>query len=104
MKRVIFLPDSLNKNKYVLKKEYEGHGIYQHWTPTGYPVHNEWAIVRESDGLTIRIQSYNELCYDEVLDAIDSYNETGKYGIKVIRTLKGLEHNYWEMHRTGDMI
>lgn len=104
MKRVIYLPDSLNKNKYVLKEMYEGHGVYRHFTPSGYPVHQEWAIVRESDGFTIVIESYNDMCYDEVLDAIDSYNETGKYAIKVLQTLKGVEHGYWNMHRTGDWI
>lgn len=101
MKRVIYLPDDLNNNKYVLKEEYEGHGIYQHKCPAGWLVHQDWAIVRESDGFTIMIPSYNDMCKEEVLDAIDYYNDDKKYGIKVIKTLKGVENGYVVMHNSG---
>lgn len=102
MKRVIYLPDTLNENKHVLKTVYEGHGVYQRVTPSGYPVHQEWAIVRESDGLTIVTESYNNLDYADMLDAIDTYNETGKYGFICCITQKGMEHNYYNVHRGGN--
>lgn len=103
MKRVIYLPDTLNENKHMLKEVYEGHGVYRRYTPSGYPVHQEWAIVRLSDGLTIVTESYNHLDYEDLLDAIDSYNATGKYGFKVIQTAKGLEHHYYNVHRGGEV-
>lgn len=104
MKRVIYLPDELNKNKYVLKETYLGHGIYRHMCPSGYYVHQEWAIVREKDNFTVMIQSYNNMCYEEILDAIDTYNEIGKYGLKALTTKKGLEHGYMTMHNAGKEI
>lgn len=103
MKRVIYLPDELNKNKHVLKEVYEGHGVYRHFTPSGYPVHQEWAIVRESDGFTIVTESYNSLDYEDMLDAIDSYKETGKYGLTCLQTHKGREHGYYNVHRGGNL-
>ena len=102
MKRVIYLPDELNNNKYVLKTEYEGHGIYEEVCPTGWRVHQSWTIVRSNDNFTIMIESYNNMCYDELLDSIDNYNETGFYDLKLIRTKKSLEHGYWVMHRSGE--
>ncbi len=100
MKRVIYLPDELNDNKFKLKAEYRGHGVYQRCTPSGYPVHQDWAVVRE-DGFTFAIQSYNNICYYEVLDAIDNYGVNKKYGFKVIQTEKGLEHGYYTVHPSG---
>lgn len=104
MKRVIYLPDELNENKYVLKKEYGGHGLYQRYTPSGYPVHQEWAVVRESDRFQFVIESYNNICDDEVLDAIDNYLDNGKYGFKVLQTAKGKEFNYLTVHRCGKKV
>lgn len=101
MKRIIYLPDELNRNKYVLKETYAGHGIYENVCPAGWRVHQSWAIVREKDNFTIMIQSYNNMCYEELLDSIDNYNETGKYDLKLIRTKKSLEHDYWVMHNSG---
>ena len=104
MKRVIYLPDDLNENKYVLKKEYEEHGLYQRYTPSGYPVHQEWAVVRESDGFQFVIESYNNICDDEVLDAIDNYYDSNKYGFKVLQTKMGARYNYWTVHRSGKKV
>ena len=103
MKRVIYLEDTLNNNKYVLKTTYDGHGIYQRCTPSGYPVHQDWAVQRE-DGFTFTIQSYNNICYYEVLDAIDNYAVNKKYGLKAIQTEKGLEHGYYTVHPSGKEI
>lgn len=104
MKRIIYLPDQLNKNKFKLKEDYRGHGIYQEMTPSGYIVHQEYAVVRYDDNFTFRIESYNSICYDEVLDAIDQYLDTGKYGFNVVQTAKGIEHNYWTVHRCGEKV
>lgn len=101
MKRLIYLPDTLQKRKYVLKNEYEGHGIYEEVCPAGWKVHQSWAIMNEKKGFSIMIQSYNRLCYEELLDAIDNYNETGKYGLKLITTAEGLDNNYRVMHPSG---
>lgn len=106
MKRVIYLQDSLNRRKYVLKTEYEGHGIYEEVCPTGWRVHQSWAIVRDKDNFTIMIQSYNSMCYEELLDAIDWYNDADvhKYGINVVATKESVENNYWVAHSSGKEI
>lgn len=83
MKRVIFIKDELNNNKYVLIDEYNGHCIYQHKTPSGYFTHQDYAITK--DDTTIRIESYNNICKEELYDAIDNYIESGKYGFKVFK-------------------
>jgi len=101
MRRVIYLPDSLNKTKYVRKEVYEGHTIYEEMCPSGFKVHQSWAVVRESDGFTFKIDSYNQMCYAEVLDAIDGYNLTDKYGLKALMTKEGKEHNYWTVHNNS---
>jgi len=103
MKRVIYLPDELNENKHILKEVYKGHGIYRRYTPSGYPVHQEWAIVRESDGFTIVTESYNHLDYEDMLDAIDSYKETGKYQWRCLQTHKGREVGYYNVHIGGTL-
>lgn len=81
MKRIIYLPDNLNNRKYALRGTYHGHGIYKELCPTGYFVSQSWAIVREEDSMTIRIQSFNNMCKDELLDCIDNYEALGEYGL-----------------------
>ena len=104
MKRVIYLPDELNDNKFKLKEEYRGHGVYQKVTPSGYTVQQEWSVVRADDGFMFNIESYNNICYEEVLDAIDNYLDSGKYGFKVLQTAKGREFNYLTVHRCGEKV
>ena len=103
MKRIIYLPDQLNNNKFKLKEEYRGHGVYQKVTPSGYPVQQEWAVLRD-DGFMFNIESYNNICYEEVLDAIDNYLDNSKYGFKVLQTAKGKEFNYLTVHRCGEKV
>ena len=91
MKRIIFVPDELNNNKYVLKDEYEGFGIYQRMCPTGYFVSQEWLVYNRKIGFIC--QSYNNFCKEELLDYIDNYNETGKFGLHGFMA-KADEHIY----------
>lgn len=88
MKRVIFKEDGYGgKLKYVLKKEYDTFGIYQHMTPTGFYVSQDYLVVEDrfdDDYLIVLSQSYNGICMEELLDMIDIYNETGNLGQKVL--------------------
>ena len=94
MKRVLYtLHDN---NKYVLRKEYESFGIYQQKTPTGYYISQSYAIV--GDGNIIVVESYNNICLDEIYDMIDNYKESGKFGI---RAMKKLDDTYI-MHFRGN--
>ena len=95
MKRVLFWNDGLGDKKYVLKDEYKGCGIYQHKTPTGYLVHQDWLISFDDDKAII-CQSYNNMCKDELLDAIDEYVECGKIGFMTLK--KG---NNYIIHNSG---
>ena len=97
MKRVIYLQDDLNVRKYILRKEYEGFGIYQEKTPTGFFVHQSWAI---SNGtITLMIPSYNHYCEEEILDFVDNYRKTKLFGTKAINYGK-----YRCVHPCGNKI
>ena len=78
MQRVVYVPDSLNNNKYVLKDEYEGFGIYQRKTPNGWLVSQDWLVYNGKIGFIC--QSYNNYCKEELLDLIDVYNIKGRFG------------------------
>lgn len=97
LKRVVYIDGSLQKEKYVLKKEYDGFGIYERMTPNGWLVHQDWLIT--NGYVTLEIGSYNSLCYEELLDMIDSYKETGKFGVKAFN-----RGNYYCVHNSGKMI
>ncbi len=80
--RVIYHNGALNRDKYVLQKEYNGFGIYQEMTPTGWYVHQSWAL---SNGeVRLIIESYNHICKEELLDLIDRYTESGRFGVKAM--------------------
>ncbi len=72
--------DDLNTRKYILQKEYNGFGVYQEKCPSGYYVHQSWLITNEKVALVCH--SFSELCKEELLDMIDSYQDTGKFGIR----------------------
>lgn len=98
MKRVEYFKDYLNMNKYILKEEYNGYGIYQEKCPSGYFVHQSYLIKDKKDNRII-IHSYMNICYDEVLDMIDNHIETGKYGYKAIKN-----ENDYILHNSGNLI
>ncbi len=78
MQRVVYVPDSLNNNKYILRDEYGGFGIYQRKCPAGYFVHQDWLVYNGRIGFIC--QPYNNYCKEELLDLIDFYNKNGKFG------------------------
>lgn len=83
MKRLVYVGNNYGtQDKYVLREEYEGFGVYQHLTPSGYFVHQDWLITNSV--ITVVAPSYNDFCKEELLDFIDNYNELGKFGIKAI--------------------
>ena len=84
MKRIITINNIYGTNdKYVLRNEYNGFGIYQEKTPNGYFVHQSW-LISNNENAELVINSYNGLCNEEVLDMIDNYNETKKFGVKAV--------------------
>ena len=100
MKRVLYDIVSLygTKDKYVLKEEYDGFGIYEEMTPSGYFVHQSWLIAGKD--ITIIVPSYMNYCKEELLDCIDSYNEAKKFCIKATDQGKGL----YIAHPSGELI
>ena len=99
MKRVIQIKNAYGTNdKYVLRDEYDGFGIYEEKTPNGYFVHQSW-LISNNEGVELVIDSFNNLCKEEVLDIIDSYNETKKFGIKAL-----MHNGSLHMHNSGKLI
>lgn len=82
-------------DKYILKEEYSGFGIYQEKTPTGYYMSQSYLIT--DTNLTIVCQSYNRICLDELKDAIDHYRKTKRFGF---RAMNRGEHLYF-VHPNG---
>ena len=81
MKRIFYIDGLFGDiKKYVLKKEYKNFGIYEEVCPTGYRVHQSWLITDEK--IIIVCYSYNNFCYEEILDMIDYYFETQSIGHK----------------------
>ena len=98
MKRVVNIENGYHGyDKYVLTDEYNGFGIYRHKTPTGYFVNQTW-LVSNHKGAELVIESYNDMCKEEVLDIIDNYNETNKFGVKAV-----MYCNHLHMHCRGDL-
>lgn len=82
--RVVYIKDTLNNNKYVLIEEYEGFGIYERKTSSGYFVSQEWLVYNGKTGF--QCESYNNFCKEELKDYIDYYNESGKFGLHGFKT------------------
>lgn len=82
MNRTIKIPNAYGtEDKYVLRDEYNWFGFYQEKCPTGYFVSQSYLIASEK--IKIICESYNNMCKEELLDAIDSYINTGKFELKV---------------------
>ena len=94
MKRVVYVPDKLNNNKYILIDEYGGFGIYQKKCPAGYFVHQEWLVYNGKIGFIC--ESYNNYCKEELMDCIDTYNETERFGLHGFMAKK--EDNIYGVH------
>jgi hypothetical protein len=99
MKRVITIKNVYGTDeKYVLRDEYEGFGIYQEKCPTGYFVSQSW-LISNNDNAELVIESYNSLCKEEVLDIIDHYNEKRRFGVKALMHCGSLH-----MHNGGQFV
>lgn len=99
MKRVIYIKNVYGTNdKYVLREEYGGFGVYGEKTPNGFFVHQSW-LISNNTGAELVIESYNNLCKEEVLDIIDNYNSTNKFGVKAVMNRGSLY-----MHNCGRMV
>jgi len=79
LKRIVYVPGSLNNKKYILISEYEGFGIYERKSPNGYLVSQDWLVFNGKTGFIC--EPYNSLCREELKDAIDRFNETGNFGL-----------------------
>ena len=87
MNRILKIHDGINLNKYRFLEEYDGYALYQHITPSGCPISNEYALIDLGCGdeqLPIVIQSFNGICKDEILDAIDHINNEGVFGWRAL--------------------
>lgn len=85
-------------DKYVLRQEYNGFGIYQEKTPSGFFTHQSW-LISDNEKAELVIQSYNHLCKEELLDIIDHYKATGKFGVKAVMSCGSLH-----MHNCGNLV
>ena len=96
MKRVIKINNVYGtEEKYIFKEEYNGFGIYQHKTPSGFFTHQHW-LISNNEKAELVVESYNDICKEELLDMIDNYNNTGKFGIKALMHCGALH-----MHPSG---
>ena len=83
MNRIIKLPNHYGtEDKFILREEYGGLGIYQHKTPSGYFTHQHYLI--SNGNFTIEFPSYSNMCIEEMYDFIDEYNKTGTISTKLI--------------------
>jgi len=99
MKNIIKIKNTYGtEDKYVLRSEHEGFGIYAEKTPSGYFVNQSW-LISNNENAELVIESYNNLCKEEVLDIIDTYNETGKFGVKALMHCGALH-----MHPSGKLV
>lgn len=96
MNRIIKIPNAYGtEDKYVLRDEYNGFGFYQEKCPTGYFVNQSYLIANEK--IKIICESYNNMCKEELLDAIDNYTNTGKFELKVFSYGVG----FYRIHPSG---
>ena len=99
MKRVIYVGNNYGtEDKYILSEEYEGFGVYEETTPSGYFVHQSWLIAGKD--ITIVVPSYMNYCKEELLDCIDSYNEAKKFCIRA----RSRENGLYIAHPSGKLI
>lgn len=84
MKRIVKVKNEYGgDSKYTLKQECNGFALYQEKCPTGYFVSQSYLLTNNQ--ITIVCKSFNCVCKDELLDAIDNFNEIGKFGLRVFK-------------------
>ena len=92
--------------KFKLQEEYKGWGIYEHLCPNGLTVHQSWLLVpnnmkENKFSKFIRIDSYNDISHDEILDAIDNWERTEYLGFKIIVNKTNINWDYLTVHPSG---
>ncbi len=96
-KRILNIADY----KYKFKEEYQGFDIYKRITLDGTEIYNEWLLHYEPRNsnldVNIVIQSYNNICYEELFDAIDNYINDGLFGFKAFE-----KEGYCVVHPNGN--
>ena len=95
MKRIVKIQGQLQEEKFILQKKYMGFGIYQRITSNGFMVHQEWLITNGT--VTVIFYSFTNYCEEELLDAIDNYNEIKKFGVRAMPH----EGNMYVVHNNG---
>jgi len=99
MKRIINIRNSYGTEyKYILTNEYRDFGVYKEKTPNGFFMNQSW-LISNNENAKLVIDTYNRLCKEEVLDIIDNYCETGKFGVKAVMHCGSLH-----MHRSGRLV
>lgn len=91
--------------KYRLKETYGGWGIYEQITPGGISIYNSWLLVIDEENGTeskIQIQSYNNIVYDELFDAIENWMKTEMLGFRVMNNETTKENGYLIVHPNGN--
>lgn len=91
--------------KYRLKETYGGWRIYEEITQDGISIYNSWLLVTdEEDGTEskIQIQSYNNIVYDELFDAIENWMKTEMLGFRVMNNETTKENGYLIVHPNGN--
>ena len=73
--------------KYRLVEDYRDVGLYEEVTPSGYVLSQSWLIVYQH--LYIIVDSYNNMCKEELLDAIDNRKDSDEFGFKGFMRLQG---------------
>lgn len=73
--------------KYRLVEVYRDIALYEEITPSGYPVSQSWILINQH--LYIFVASYNNICKEELLDAIDNYKDCDKFGFTGFMKLHG---------------
>ena len=94
--------NDLNNFKGRLKESYDGFGVYQEVCPSGCFVHQSYAIC--NDNVVIISECYNNNDFEDMLDIIDNYNESGKFGIKVFRRGTSNGKSVYIIHNGGNKM
>lgn len=81
--------------KYRLRETYRDIGIYEEISPNGYRYNQSWMLLEQH--LHIFIDSFNNMCYEEILDSIDLRKDTKHYDFRGFMRIQG-----FIVHPNGD--
>lgn len=84
LKKIVHVSAYGNTNKYILTKVYKDFGIYEHKSPSGYYINQDWLVYNGTIGFIS--EPYNNMCFEELTIAIDRYKEKGKFGFHGFKT------------------